>query len=90
MEVPALVDGTGVWPVAVGALPLQCVAYIEPAVDTQALTVRAALHEDRDAIYHAVMQDPQIQARLTLDQVWRLTDELIDAEAEWLPGWLRA
>ncbi len=90
VEVPALVDGTGVWPVAVGALPLQCVAYIEPAVDTQALTVRAALHEDRDAIYHAVMQDPMIQARLTLDQVWRLTDELIDAEAEWLPGWLRA
>ena len=49
VEVPALVDGTGVWPVAVGALPPQCAAYIGPAVDTQALTVRAALHEDRDA-----------------------------------------
>ena len=71
MEVPALVDGTGVWPVAVGALPPQCAAYIGPAVDTQALTVRAALHEDRDAVYHAVMQDPQIQARLDLDAVWR-------------------
>ncbi len=90
VEVPALVDGTGVWPVAVGALPLQCAAYIEPAVDTQALTVHAALHEDRDAIYHAVMQDPQIQARLDLDEVWRMTDELIEAEAEWLPTWLRA
>ncbi len=90
VEVPALVDGTGVWPVAVGALPLQCAAYIEPAVATQALTVHAALHEDRDAIYHAVMQDPQIQAHLSLDEVWRLTDELIEAEAEWLPAWLRA
>jgi alpha-galactosidase len=89
VEVPALVDGTGVWPVAVGALPPQCAAYIGPAVDTQALTVRAALAQDRDAIYHAVMQDPQIQAQLTLDQVWSLTDELIDAEAEWLPAWLR-
>ena len=69
-------------------LPPQCAAYIGPAVDTQALTVRAALHEDRDAVYHAVMQDPQVQARLTLDQVWSLTDELIAAEAEWLPAWL--
>lgn len=90
VEVPALVDGTGVWPVAAGALPRQCAAYIEPAVATQALTVDAALREDREAIYHAVMQDPQIQARLTLDETWRLTDELIAAEAEWLPGWLRA
>jgi len=87
-EVPALVDGTGVWPVAVGALPLQCAAYIHPAVAAQLLTVRAALDEDRDAVYHAVMQDPQIQARLSLDETWRLTDELIAAEAEWLPSWL--
>ena len=90
VEVPALVDGTGVWPVAVGALPRQCAAYVEPAVATQALAVDAALREDRDAIYHAVMQDPQVQARLTLDETWRMTDALIAAEAEWLPGWLRA
>jgi alpha-galactosidase len=89
VEVPALVDGTGVWPVAVGALPRQCAAYVEPAVATQALAVDAALREDRDAIYHAVMQDPQVQARLTLDETWRMTDELIAAEAEWLPGWLQ-
>lgn len=90
VEVPCLVDGTGVWPVHVGALPLQCAAYIGPAVDTQALTVRAALDDDREAVYHAVMQDPQVQARLTLDETWRLTDELITAQAEWLPAWLRA
>jgi alpha-galactosidase len=88
VEVPALVDGTGVWPVSVGELPLQCAAYIHPAVDAQLLTVRAALHEDRDAVYHAVIQDPQVQARLSLDEAWRMTDELIAAEAEWLPPWL--
>ena len=70
----------GVHPVAVGALPLQLAAYVGPAVDTQALTVQAALDEDREAIYHAVMQDPQAQARLTLDEVWRMTDELIEGE----------
>ena len=88
VEVPALVDGTGVWPVAVGALPLQCAAYIHPAVDAQLLTVHAARYEDRDAVYHAVLQDPQVQARLTLEEARRLTDEIIAAEAEWLPGWL--
>jgi alpha-galactosidase len=88
VEVLADVDGDGIHPIPAGALPAHLAAYIHPAVDAQALTVRAALDEDRDAIYHAVMQDPLIQARLGLDEVWRLTDELIAAEAEWLPAWL--
>lgn len=88
VEVPALVDGLGVHPTAVGPLPPQCAAYTRPAVDTQELTVRAALDEDRDLVYHAVLTDPQVQARLTLDEAWRVTDELIAAEAEWLPDWL--
>jgi alpha-galactosidase len=88
VEVPALVDGLGVQPVAVGMLPPQCAAYTRPAVDCQELTVRAALDEDRDLVYHAVLTDPQVQARLTLDEAWQMTDELITAEAEWLPGWL--
>ena len=32
---------------------------------------------------------PRCRSRLDLDAVWRLTDELIAAEAEWLPAWLR-
>ena len=43
VEVPALVDGLGVHPTAVAPLPPQCAAYTRPAVDTQELTVRAAL-----------------------------------------------
>lgn len=88
VEVPALVDGLGVHPVAVGPLPPQCAAYTRPAVDCQELTVEAALTEDRDLVYHAVLTDPQVQAALSLDEAWRMTDELITAEAEWLPGWL--
>jgi alpha-galactosidase len=88
VEVPALVDGLGVHPVAVAPLPPHCASYTRPAVDTQELTVRAALDEDRDLVYHAVLTDPQVQARLTLDEAWRMTDELIAAEAEWLPEWL--
>ena len=88
VEVPCLVDGSGLRPFATGALPPQLAAYVHPAVDAQGLTVRAVLEQDREAIYHAVMLDPIVQARLTLDDTWRMTDELIEAEAEWLPAWL--
>ena len=88
VEVPALVDALGVHPTTVDPLPPHCAAYTRPAVDAQELTVRAALDEDRELVYHAVLTDPQVQARLTLDEAWRLTDELIAAEGEWLPGWL--
>src|SRR3954454_12774632 len=88
VEVPGLVDGLGVHPIAMGPLPLHLAAYIRGAVDMQGLTVRAALHEDRDAIGHAVMTDPIVQSHLTLDDAWRLTNEMIEAESEWLPAWL--
>ena len=88
MEVPALVDALGVHPVAMGPLPQHLAAYVRGAVDMQALTVRAALEHDRAAIGHAVMTDPIVQTHLTLDDAWRLTDEMIEAEAEWLPAWL--
>jgi alpha-galactosidase len=88
VEVPCLVDGQGIRPLAVGPLPLQLAAYVHPAVDAQGLVVKAILERDRDAIDHAVMQDPIVQARLTLDETWRMTDDLIAAEAEWLPDWL--
>jgi alpha-galactosidase len=88
VEVPALVDGLGVHPTPVGSLPPQCAAYTRPAVDCQELTVTAALDEDRDLVYHAVLTDPIVQARLSLDEAWRMTDELIAAEGEWLPAWL--
>ena len=88
VEVPCIVDGDGVHPVALGNLPLQLAGYIRGAVDMQGLTVRAALDHDREAVYHAVMTDPIVQSHLTLDDAWRLTDAMIEAEAEWLPAWL--
>ena len=88
VEVPGLVDGLGVHPVAMGRLPVHLAAYVRGAVDMQALTVRAALDRDRAAIGHAVMTDPIVQNHLTLADTGRLTDEMIEAEAEWLPAWL--
>ena len=88
VEVPGLVDALGVHPVAMGPLPLHLAAYVRCAVDMQGLTVRAALDRDRAAIGHAVMTDPIVQSHLTLDDAWRLTEAMIEAESEWLPAWL--
>ena len=71
-----------------GDLPLHLAAYVRGAVDMQGLTVQAALQRDRQAVGRAVMTDPIVQSHLTLDDAWRLTDAMIEAEAEWLPAWL--
>jgi alpha-galactosidase len=88
VEVPCLVNGLGIQTTVVGNLPTQCAAYTHPLIDAQALTVDAALRQDRTSIYHAMMLDPLIAGRLTLDEIWHLTDELIAAEQQWLPDWL--
>lgn len=88
VEVPCFVDRRGVHSVPVGSLPRQLAAMMRSAVDQQALTVDAALDQDREAVYHAAMLDPLLQAQLDLDRIWRLTDDMIEAGRRWLPAWL--
>lgn len=85
VEVPCLVDGRGVHPCHVGALPPQLAALNASNVHSQGLAVQAALHGDRDALYQAVMLDPLTSAVLSLGEARALVDELLDAQREWLP-----
>jgi len=56
-------------------------------INVQSLTVEAALTCRKDHIYHAAMLDPHTAAELTLDQIYALVDDLIDAHGEWLPAY---
>jgi len=85
VEVPCLVDGNGVQPTQIGALPPQLTALIRTNVNVQELTVEASLTGRRDHVYHAAMLDPHTAAELDLDQIHQLVDELIDAHGEWIP-----
>ncbi len=85
VEVPCLVDGTGLHPVQVGRLPLQLAALMQTNVSVQALAVEAALTGRRDHVYHAAMLDPHTAAELDPDQITRLVDDLLDAHRPWLP-----
>ena len=79
VEVPVLVDAKGLQPKPIGKLPPQLAAICRTNVNVQDLTVEAALTRQREYIYQAVMMDPHTSATLTLDKIWAMCDELIEA-----------
>jgi alpha-galactosidase len=85
VEVPCLVDGNGVQPTHIGALPPQLAALIRTNVNVQELTVEAALTGKREHVHHAAMLDPHTAAELDLDQIHDLVDALLDAHGDWVP-----
>jgi alpha-galactosidase len=90
VEVPCRVDGDGVHPIAIGSLPPQCAALNRTFVNVAQLTVRAALEENREHVYQAVMLDPNAGATLTIGAIRAMVDELIDAHGDLLPAGIRA
>ena len=85
VEVPCLVDRTGIRPTPVGALPPQLAALIRTTLNPQELTVEASLTRRRAHVYHAAMLDPHTAAELTLDEITDLVDQLLEAHGEWIP-----
>ncbi len=85
VEVPVLVDKSGLQPTKIGSLPPQLAALMQTNVNVQSLTVEAAITGKREYIYHAAMLDPHTAAELDLDQIWHLVDDLIEAHGSMLP-----
>jgi len=90
VEVPCLVDGTGLHPVAVLEYPAELAALNRTFENVVELTVRAVLEERPELVRHAAMLDPNTAATLTLDEIDALCDELIRAHGDALPTKLRA
>jgi len=87
VEVPCLVDANGITPTRVGKLPPHLAAMMQTNINVQALTVEAIRTGKREHIYHAAMMDPHTAAELSLDEIWSLVDDLIEAHGGWLPAW---
>ena len=85
VEVPCLVNGTGVHPCHVGALPVQCAAMNMTNINVQLLTIEAAATGRKDHIYQAAMLDPHTGSELDIDTIKKMVDELIDAHGTYLP-----
>ncbi|HEX4215873.1 MAG TPA: alpha-glucosidase/alpha-galactosidase [Candidatus Dormibacteraeota bacterium] len=85
VEVPCLVDGGGVRPVAVGDLPPQLAALNRACVNVQELAVKAALDGDREAVHQAALVDPLTAAATSPTEIHAMVEELLEAQARWLP-----
>jgi alpha-galactosidase len=85
VEVPCLVDASGIAPTYVGALPEQLAALNRTNINTQLLTIEAALTQSKDKIYQAALLDPHTASELSIDDIIALCDDLIEAHGDWLP-----
>jgi len=85
VEVACLVDRNGVQPTFVGELPPQLAALNQTNINPQILTVEAAFSRKREDIYHAAYLDPHTSAELSLDDIRKLCDDLIEAHGPMMP-----
>lgn len=90
VEVPAIVDASGIAPVPMGALPIQCAAVNQAYVSVGRLTVEAARTGDPLLVRQAALMDPNTASTLTPEQIWAVCDELAAAHGDLLPQALRA
>jgi alpha-galactosidase len=90
VEVPCVVDRTGVRPTRVGALPAQCAALNRTFLNVVDLTVQAALEGSRERLVQAALLDPNAAATLDPDTIATVCDELVDAHGLALSSPLRA
>lgn len=85
VEVPCLVNGSGIHPCYVGALPVQCAAMNMTNINVQLLTIEAAHTRRLDHVYQAAMLDPHTASELDIDSIRKMVDELIAAHGNYLP-----
>ncbi len=85
VEVPCLVDGSGITPCHMGPLPLQLAAMNASNIYPQLLTIEAAATLEKRYIYNAAMMDPLTGTELNIKDIYAMVDELLEAHKAWLP-----
>ena len=84
VEVPCMVDALGINPCHVGRLPVQLAAMNMTNVNAQLMTIEAARTRKKENIYQAAMLDPHTAAELSIDDIVKMCDELIEAHGEYM------
>ena len=85
VEVPCLVKKNELVPQSVAPLPMHLANLIQTNINVQQLTVEALKNKKKETVYHAAMLDPHTAGELSLDQIWKMVDELIEAHGSMLP-----
>lgn len=84
VEVPCLVDNMGIHQTHVGKLPTQLAAMNMNNINVQLLVIEAAVTKDRQKIYQAAMMDPHTAAELSIDDIIKMCDEMIEAHGDYM------
>jgi alpha-galactosidase len=90
IEIPGYVDKNGIHMPVVGDLPLACAATCSASVRVQQMGMEAAVRGDVTLLKQAMLHDPLVGAVCNPEEVWQMTDEMLVAQAEWLPQYAEA
>jgi alpha-galactosidase len=88
VEVPCKIDSSGFVPQKIGELPEHLAALMRTNINVQILTAEAALTKKREHIYHAGLLDPLTSSNLSIDEIYNMVDELIEAHGNYLPNYI--
>jgi alpha-galactosidase len=89
VEVPCELSAGAAVPQAVPALPAQCAALNRHFLSVVELTVQAAVEGRPELVRQALLCDPNTAATLSVEDIWRLADDMVAAHGERLPEPLR-
>jgi alpha-galactosidase len=85
IEIPGYVDKNGINMPVVGDLPLACAATCSASVRVQEMAMEAAVNGDVTLLKQAMLHDPLTAAVCNPEEIWQMTDEMLVAQAQWLP-----
>jgi alpha-galactosidase len=68
-----------------GPLPVQLAAMNMTNINVQLLTIEAAVTRKKEHVYQAVMLDPHASSELSIEDIIRMCDDLIETHGKWLP-----
>ena len=87
VEVACMIDHNGVNPTRFGKLPPQMAAICDANMRMFDLGATAAIERSKEAAIHALLLDPLTAAVCSPSEIRKMTLELFEAEAEFLPGY---
>lgn len=90
IESPGFVDRFGINMVEGITLPLACAATCSASISVQRMAVEAAVSGDIELLKLAMLHDPLVGAVCTPEEVWAMVDEMVVAQAQWLPQYADA
>lgn len=90
VESTGFVDRFGLNMVDGLTLPDGCAAVCQASINVQRLATKAAITGDVDLLKQAMLLDPLIGAVCNPEEVWQMADEMLVAQAQWLPQYADA